>query len=232
MKLRKLYALLIVLCSCGNSFETKEGGDGIGGTRPVDGEENAILFADIKSQILEPHCIACHSSYGSYDTFNAVKESAMGAISSGRMPKNSAPLSNELKTLMRNWLAAGAPNTTPISDPDGSSGATQPDDGDPNPPTQPDILETTWRSLSQKVFFPKCLQCHGEGSFLPLATRQNFFDQRDELLNDFEDVEESELIKRLESNSNPMPPTWSGLDKLTTEEINIVIQWVEQGLPN
>ena len=44
MKLRKLYALLIVLCSCGNSFETKEGGDGIDGTRPVDGEENAALF--------------------------------------------------------------------------------------------------------------------------------------------------------------------------------------------
>ncbi len=222
--------LILTISSCGNSFETKETANA-GGTQTVGGTpSNSIGFADIRDQILAPNCLACHSSYGTYEGFNPVKEAAMGAISSGRMPKNSAPLSNELKTLMRSWLAAGAPNI-PTQSPDGSSGASDTDNGNQDPPL-PDSLEARWASIEKHILIPKCLQCHGAGSFLPLASRQDFFDQRDELLNDFQDVEESKLIRRLESNSNPMPPSWSGLEKLTTEEINIVIQWVEQGLPN
>ncbi len=218
-----------LLVSCGNSFETTQDPQQLGRSEPVDGNQNTIVFADIKSRILETHCLSCHSSYSEYDTFNAVKEAAMGTISSGRMPKNSSPLSNELKTLMRNWLATGAPET--IADgPSGDTDTTGDNDNNPSPPL--DILEPKWSSISQKIIGPKCMRCHGPDTFLPLATRQDFFNQRDELLNDFEDVEDSELIKRLQSPSNPMPPAWSGLDMLTTEEINIIIQWVEQGLPN
>ena len=232
MKNHWLWPLLLVMSSCGNSFETKEALDlGGSGTRTVHGDtSNAIGFAEIKAQILEPHCLSCHGAWSTYEAYNPVKEAAMGAISSGRMPKNSAPLSNELKTLMRTWLANGAPNV-PAQDPDGSSGASDTDGGNTPDPVD-DILEPKWASIQKHIIAPKCLQCHGPGTFLPLATRQDFFDQRDELLNDFQDVEESELVKRLQSNSNPMPPTWSGMEKLTTEEINIVIQWVEQGLPN
>ncbi len=239
MQKKKSWKLLAVLTlvgvlgtSCGNSFEQKEIPGGFGGTQPVDGDPaNVITFAEIKAQILEPNCIACHSGYGDYNTFNAVKEAAMGAISSGRMPKGGPPLSNELKTLMRSWLAAGAPETNNdvvVTNPGDDTN----DGSDGNNPPPVDILEPTWGSISKKIIFPKCIQCHGAGSFLPLASRQDFFDQRDELLNDFNDVEESKLVRRLESNTNPMPPVWSGIEKLTTEEINVVIQWIEQGIPN
>lgn len=236
MKKKKSWNILLVLIgavlmgtSCGNSFEQKEIPDGLGATQPIDSDTSkTITFAKIKTQILEPNCLACHSSYSQYSTFNAIKEAAMGAISSGRMPKGGAPLSNELKTLMRNWLAAGAPETN--NDVVVTNPGDDTNDGNHNPPT--DILEPTWSSISKKIISPKCIQCHGVGSFLPLASRQDFFDQRDELLNDFNDVEKSKLVRRLESNSNPMPPVWSGIEKLTMQEINVVIQWIEQGLPN
>ncbi len=228
-----LAAMSILGTSCGNSFEQKEIPTDFTGIGPVDGSTgNAITFAEIKAQILEPSCIACHSNFADYNSFNGMKEAAMGAISSGRMPKNAAPLSNELKTLMRSWLAAGAPETqndVVVTNP--GDGSNDGGSGGNRPPTV-DLLEPTWSSISKKIIFPKCISCHGAGSFLPLASRQDFFDQRDELLNDFNDIEDSKLIKRLESNTNPMPPTWSGIEKLTTEEINVVIQWVEQGLPN
>lgn len=171
-----------------------------------------LEFATIKTEILNKSCLSCHGGYADYNNFFKDKEDALAAIASARMPLGGPALDTDLVNLLQDWIDAGAPEFE-------------------SDVSNPQILEPTWASIKENIIAPKCLQCHGSGTFLPLATRQDFFDRRKDLLDDFKDVEDSKLIRRLQSNSNPMPPSWSGLDKLTTEEINIVIQWVEKGLP-
>ena len=81
--------------------------------------------------------------------------------------------SRGLKQLVSEWVNGGAP----LGVPGGQDGEVD--------------LKPTWVSLSKKVFFPKCVMCHnprGEASFLDLSDRQKFFENRVELLNNFEDV--------------------------------------------
>ena len=68
-------------------------------------------------------------------------------------------------------------------------------------------------------------------NFLDLSTRQNFFDQRHNLLNNFEDVENSYLIEIITDPEEPMPPTWSNIERLNEEEVKTLIEWIKKGLP-
>lgn len=140
----------------------------------------------------------------------------MDAVLKGRMPKNAAPLNDNLKGLLNTWVTSGAPRGGQNTSPVGTK------------------LVATWESLSRKVFFPKCVQCHnpnGQASFLDLSTRQKFFDQRDDLLNNFEDVETSYLIEVVTDPDEPMPPSDSNIERLNKEEINTLIEWIKKGLP-
>ena len=58
------------------------------------------------------------------------------------MPKNAPALNGNLKALLNEWVKEGAPA------------------GSENIPSTPTKLVATWESLSKKVIFPKCVQCH------------------------------------------------------------------------
>lgn len=95
-------------------------------------------FADLKTQVLDPYCLSCHQGANAGEAVDfTTYDSLMGAsavlgddnsppsaklvlptdweksvlwltITSDRMPYFSDPLPTELKTLVRDWLAAGA----------------------------------------------------------------------------------------------------------------------------
>ena len=211
----KIYLLLMILvCSCGNSIEFKEG-------RPSPFQGNASLaelnFENISEKILTPKCISCHPGYSDYNTVFGKKDDMLSNILSNRMPKNAAPLEDDLKGLFAAWVQRGAPIGDDVS----------------QPPVVTN-LEANWESLSKKVFFPKCVSCHnpsGQAKFLDLSNRQSFFDNRVELLNNFEDPEQSYLLEVMNDFVEPMPPFGSGFDSVTQEEKETIKEWIELGLP-
>lgn len=203
----------LFLASCGNSLEFKE--DPSARFRG-NFEVRELNFAVVKDRVLKKNCIQCHLAYEDYNTVAADKEKILDAILTDRMPKNAPPLNDNLKSLMVAWVRAGAP-----------AGQLPPDRGS-------DKLEPTWDSLSKKVFFPKCIQCHnpnGQAKFMDLSTRQRFFEEREYLLNNFEDVENSYLFEILTDPEEPMPPEWSDLGRLSEEELKVIKEWIEKGLP-
>lgn len=213
MLIIRFLILTFLITACGNSTEFKESPiPRISGGFALE----SLTFKNIREQILEPHCLKCHLGYKEYEVVFDQKEAILEAIIQGRMPKNSSALDDQLKGLIIAWVGQGAPL------------------GTGNIPPGQSKLEPTWDSLSKKIIFPKCVQCHnpqGQASFLDLSTRQKFFEQRDELLNNFDDVENSYLIEVLTDPDEPMPPQWANIERLKDREIKVLIEWIKQGLP-
>ncbi len=78
----------------------------------------AITFEDIQTKILQPFCFSCHSTTAgneggvNLETYANVKLRLIDmqkAVNTNVMPKDSPPLSDELKKLLNDWIAAGAP---------------------------------------------------------------------------------------------------------------------------
>jgi uncharacterized membrane protein len=77
-----------------------------------------VSYTEIRTQILEPSCIRCHSSGGSnqggvnLETYAAVKAQAAAikssTVDSTRMPQGDT-LSPNLRALLGAWIAQGAP---------------------------------------------------------------------------------------------------------------------------
>ncbi len=109
-----LIILLILQVSCGSKHELKiknDNGVSDGLNMEGDGEDGAvdISFLEIKETILDPSCVSCHSSYASYEEVKRDSERILAAVLANRMPKFAAPLSEDLKELLNDWVEGGAP---------------------------------------------------------------------------------------------------------------------------
>ena len=68
-----------------------------------------LSFATVRAQIFTPHCVRCHSGFSEYAKVKPRIADIQLAVESNRMPKDRAPLSLELKELLRRWIDAGLP---------------------------------------------------------------------------------------------------------------------------
>lgn len=176
-----------------------------------------LSFKQLRKEVFEPHCIRCHFNYKKYNVVYRDRKKILDSISSNRMPKNAAPLDSELKELVEAWVENGAQNNGEL----------------PTSPSEP-ILKANWKSISENIIFPKCLQCHnpdGQASFLSLSKYEDFVDNADYLLNNFENVEQSYLVEVLTDPEEPMPPAWSNIERLTQKEIDVIKKWIENKIP-
>lgn len=87
---------------------------GTGGTDPGTGMDPVITYAEVNSKIFKPSCTGCHGGKGNIftDTYANVKKNlkAIGeAVETNQMPGGISPLKPELKKLLADWIAAGAP---------------------------------------------------------------------------------------------------------------------------
>lgn len=214
--------IFMTLASCGNYSELKDEGflDFSGLDRFKD---QAITFERVKAEIFKPHCISCHKGYEDYENVVSDISAIENSINIGRMPKNAPALGSEERLLLRAWITQGMLNGTgPVK---------------PLPPAP--IEEFSFENVSKRILVPKCLICHseaGQASFLDLTTRQKIFDLRDEdffgeKFLDFNAPEKSYLIKIIEDEEEPMPPVWSGLKRLTKEDVDLLKGWIQRGLP-
>jgi len=79
------------------------------GEEPQPGQPGPLNFATVKAAIFTPHCIGCHSQFADYRRVASQLEDIQTAVDLNFMPKNSPPLSAELKDMLAEWIAGGAP---------------------------------------------------------------------------------------------------------------------------
>lgn len=219
MKIFTLLMLMALLQSCGNytsGSPIKE--------RPLVTGADALNFATVKNAILTPNCINCHQQYANYESVKRELSAIKASIDSGRMPKFAPALRSDLKGLLDKWIAEGAPNTT-------SAG-----------PSPVNVLEPTWKSVSENILFAKCTVCHnpsGQAQFLDLSQREAVFFARNntystgQKLIDFESPDESYLLAVVQDDVSPMPPPppQSNYGRLGQAEISVLREWIRLGLP-
>lgn len=93
--------LTLFFVSCGNSLEFKE--DPSARFRG-NFEARELNFAVVKERVLKNNCIQCHQAYEDYNTVATDKDKILDAILTDRMPKNTPPLNDNLKSLMVTWV--------------------------------------------------------------------------------------------------------------------------------
>ena len=123
------------------------------GRENVAGLETKISFEQIKKQILEPHCISCHTGqHRAYENYAVVKASAGQILArvtaesaSRRMPPRQPALDPELIAMLKEWVEAGAPQ---------EATATEEEAEDSN------AAFVSFQDIKDQVLTPQCIQCH------------------------------------------------------------------------
>lgn len=221
LKLMNLFIAIVILSSCGNYLNKKT----IEPAVDISTQENDLLdFKTIKESVLAPRCISCHQQYDNYQGVIRELTAIQSAVASNRMPKSGGPLSDLQKALLSAWVNQGAPEQMVV----------------PTEPSLPEALAPTWKSLSENVFFPKCLACHnsnGQAKFLVLSSRQSIFNNRNKIYGggskfiDLDFPEKSYFLEVLNDEDEPMPPIDSNISRLTIDELKTLQQWISLGLP-
>ncbi len=179
--------------------------------------EDRLTFSNLSQKVFSPHCIKCHGNFSDYDTVKTQINAIVNMVRTNAMPVGDT-LPVDLKSLLFDWAAAGAPQ----------------DQTGPLPIPSPEPLAPTYKSLNKNVFQKKCIACHnpaGRASFLDLSSYEALSQARSRLF-DFRRPERSEIIDEITDSEEPMPPLRSSFAQVTNEEIKTLIKWIQQGIPN
>lgn len=223
MKLFIYCTIIFTLLGCGNFFREKVGPSPSVANQGESVGKGTIDFAEVRQKILDPHCVQCHSNYVNYASVKNSISNILASVEQNRMPKNAPPLSEDLKDLLRQWVAEGANESL--------------DEESLAPPAEedPKLLKPNWESLNLNIFESKCLVCHRPGGQAPWIDFSNRAAMAKTLLKhiDFKNPEQSNLIIRLRDTEEPMPPLppQSTIPQLTEEEVLVVIEWIKAGVP-
>ena len=208
---------------------------------PLRGPVAELSFAKYREVLFTPYCAQCHDPNAVH--FSGVDLSVYPGVVSwiteidkdvlvfGVMPPERQPaVPEEVKDFLRQWIEAGVPETPEISLASMSVLSLNPF-WDPFPPP---ALEATFASIKTNIFQPLCMDCHstgGRAGDLPLNTLAALRGIEPSIIN-LDDPASSSLVRRLRGQGGRiMPPPSSGRTPLTSAQINVVIQWIEAGLP-
>lgn len=104
----------------------------------------------------------------------------------------------------------------------------------------PTELKPEWKAVAALILLPKCSGCHnpdGSAKFLDLSTRQAIFKDRNRVfasgrkLADLENPENSYLLEVINDPLEPMPPKSSKIPRLNQDEVQVIGEWIQLGLP-
>lgn len=222
MRIFILYSFAFIVSACGNFLKEKNpnNNQNVSQSLPVE----TLNFDKVRAQIFVPYCISCHLQYGDYKFVKKDLTGIQASINQNRMPKNAPPLSSELKQVLNSWIQAGAPEQDIAQvNPNPSPS--------PQPPT--DTLVATWDSIFENIMVPKCVVCHnpnGQAKWVDVSSRKGMSKTLLKHIN-FKKPEDSYLIARLQDVEEPMPPLSSNLSMLNAQEVQVIIEWIENGLP-
>ncbi|MDH5372171.1 MAG: c-type cytochrome [Acidimicrobiia bacterium] len=196
------------------------------------GASLTIVYARDIAPIFQSSCGGCHGSSGGWDasTMATVIESGDSGPAviagdpeasnlvkrlhgDGNLMPPSAALPTSQIELIEQWIAGGA--TAEVTLGDGSAGDV-------------DAADLTWTAHVQPILATSCSACHGSAGGWDAATY-------DSTLNSGNsgpavvpgDADNSALAQRLQGNGALMPPG----NALTNEQIQLIINWINNGAP-
>lgn len=198
-------------------------------------ERNQISWPLINRTIFTPHCTSCHRSFGTYlkvkQALSAIEEEVI--INQNMPPSDAEPLPSVKIELLKRWIEAGAPEqplSTPTPSPTPSEAPTPLPS--PDPTTSPtDRVQPTFTSIHDRIFVPKCLNCHSSGGTaakVPLNTLTDLLDSPSDLVVPGTPEESGLIIAITRTDKKRMPPPREG-NALQPEEIEAIRTWI-QGL--
>ncbi len=95
-------------------------------------------------------------------------------------------------------------------------------------------VTASFASIKSNIFQSKCLPCHVKGE----EAEDVPLDNLDIILTSSRRIvvtgkpEESKLISAIKrTDSKQMPPSDSGIDRLTQQEISLLEEWIQKGAP-
>lgn len=180
-----------------------------------------LSYALIKQKVFTPKCVTCHGDSGrvNLESYNEVLRNLDGirktVFVTRTMPKRGG-LTQEQLSYLWNWIKLGAPENA-------QSGQT--------PPPTEETIQATFESLDKNVFQTSCKDCHnptGTGKRIPLD-KQSLLDSPLELILPG-NPDESGLMLAIERTDNKrMPPAEDGYSALSSEAIEAIRTWIQNG---
>ena len=106
IRLLTLILLATAIGACAPSHDTYVASNPDGGDQTLDGEQ--ITFAEVNQKILTPMCVRCHATFSDHAVVTARLNGIVSTIGANQMPLGGPPVSDNLKTLLADWVAQGA----------------------------------------------------------------------------------------------------------------------------
>jgi hypothetical protein len=76
---------------------------------PDQGALDKTTFAEIRMEILDPHCVRCHKDYTNIEVVRAGLQTILSEVENGKMPPRQ-PLAQNLVDRLKIWAESGAPD--------------------------------------------------------------------------------------------------------------------------
>lgn len=181
-----------------------------------------LSYGVLAQKVFIPKCISCHGGSGNInlESYGEVVRNLSlikkVVFIEKTMPKNGS-LTNEELSYLWNWIKIGGPD--------------QPQNGNTNPPVDPDPIIATYESINKHVFQVSCKDCHN-----PTGPGKRISLDKESLLNSPLELiipgnsDESGLIIALERIDNKrMPPAKEGYTALNSETKATIRKWIESG---
>ncbi len=95
-------------------------------------------------------------------------------------------------------------------------------------------LTANYYSIKANIFQAKCLPCHVRGEEaedVPLDNLDLILSSSRKLIVSGSPDESKILTAVKRMDSKQMPPSDSGIDRLTEQEISLIEQWIQKGAP-
>ena len=147
--------LILILMSCGKTTSDLKFSVNDSSKSFLDPSQ-PVTFTQIKSTILIPYCLSCHSSVGTESNLkkwitpgNPQGSSFFTTVENGSMPKNHAPLDTSKLELIKLYIEQMAPvPTSPVT-----------------PTPTPIVSGITYAQIKAAVLTPyRCVNCHSVGT--------------------------------------------------------------------
>lgn len=187
-----------------------------------------LSFNSVYMQVLRTRCVKCHGNEGNVnlenykETKKHLQKITKVSIKKAQMPPRPEPPLNPYEVgLLNHWIEIGAPEGAPI------------------PP-----LEPTYESIKLHILEPKCIICHTTDilkndkaiDWIPMDTKEDLFKEPLPIVIPG-NAKKSQLIKSVTSKDELklMPPEIdeddkpTGYSRLSQEEINVLIEWINRG---
>ena len=237
--------LAFLVFSCNYNAKKAVTGDAGQDLGPLSGT-TPITFELVSNYSLKT-CKNCHSgvtkpALDSIEAFRSNISTVMSEIDGGDMPppsKGFSALDSCQKALMRKWVDTGMAETSTATVADVPECKTAgPINTTPDPVTPIELMPLNYETLNTRIIQPKCIMCHdtgGEAELYPFYPYSLMMDKDLGSGNEWKAPGATSKVHKAiiapDGDDDLMPPTDSKIPRLTAQEVDYIVRWIDAGNP-